>query len=146
VCATIGPDLFEEFSIPYNDRLYKPWGSGGLHNCGSNPCKDLYLAHDPKIKYLNCSYRYSHKEFVELRDIFAGWGIVKPMFDNGETPDEMLAGFRYMMETLAPDTLGIPICIIDDTWTDGDITDFYWGMRKIGEEYAANMKWVGGTL
>ena len=28
ICATIGPDLFREFSIPYNNRLYKPWGSG----------------------------------------------------------------------------------------------------------------------
>jgi hypothetical protein len=142
VCATIGPELFEEFSIPYNNRLYAPWGSGGLHNCGPNPNKDLYLAHNPKVKYLNCSYRYSHQEFPQFRDIFAGWGIVKPMFDNGETPEEMLDGFRYMRESLAPDTIGLPICIIDDTWTDNDIADFYWDMRKIGEAYAAAMNWA----
>ena len=143
VCATIGPGLFEEFSIPYNNRLYEPWGSGGLHNCGPNPCKNLYLTHNPKIKYLNCSYRYSHQEFPQFREIFAGWGIVKPMFDNGETPEEMLAGFQYMLESLSPDTVGIPICIIDGTWTDNDITDFYWDMRKIGEAYAAAMNWLG---
>jgi hypothetical protein len=144
VGATVGPDFFREFSIPYNNRLYRPWGSGGLHNCGPNPCKHLYLAHDPQVKYLNCSYRYSQAEFPEFREIFAGWGIVQPMFDNGERPEEMLAGFRYMLETLAPDTIGLPMCIIDDTWTDADISDFYWEMRKIGEEYAANIKWVGG--
>jgi hypothetical protein len=45
-----------------------------------------------------------------------------------------------MMETLAPDTIGIPYCIVDDTWSDDDITSFYWDMRKISVEYAANMR------
>jgi hypothetical protein len=143
VGATLGPDFFAEFSLPYNNRLFQPWGSGGLHNCGPNPCKRLYLAHTPKVKYLNCSYKYSHAEFPEFRELFAGWGIIKPMFDNGETPEQMLAGFRYMLESLAPDVIGLPLCIIDDTWTDRDITDFYWDMHKIGQEYAANVRWVG---
>lgn len=143
VCATIGPDLFQEFAIPYNNRLFKPWGSGMLHNCGPNPCKHLYLAHEPKAKGLNCSYKYTRKEFPELREIFAGWGIIQPMFDFFETPEQMLRGFRYMMETLAPDTVGIPICVLDDSWKDNDITSLYWEMRKIADEYAANMKWVG---
>ncbi len=143
VCATIGPSIFQEFSIPYNNRLYQPWGSGLLHNCGPNPSKHLYLAHNPPMKGLNCSFRHSHKEFAEFREIFAGWGVIEAMFDFGEKPEEMLTGYRYMMETLAPDTIGIPVCIIDDTWSDGDITSLYWGMRKIAEEYAANMKWRG---
>lgn len=143
ICATIGPELFQEFSIPYNNRLYRPWGSGLLHNCGPNPAKGVYLNHDPKLKGLNCSYRFSHQEFPEFRHIFAGWGIIQAMFDYGETPEEMLAQFRYMMESLAPDTIGIPMCIIDDTWSDSDITGLYWEMRKVAEEYAANMKWVG---
>lgn len=143
ICATIGPDWFKKFSIPYNNRLYEPWGSGLLHNCGPNPSKHLYLDHRPKLKGLNCSFRYSHKEFPEFRETFAGWGIIEAMFDFGETPEEMLANFRFMMETLAPDTVGIPMCIIDDTWSDDDITGLYWDMRKIAEEYAANMRWVG---
>jgi hypothetical protein len=48
-----------------------------------------------------------------------------------------------MMETLAPDTIAIPYCIVDDTWSDDDITSFYWDMRKVAEEYAANMRWAG---
>lgn len=143
ICATIGPGLFQEFGIPYNNCLYQPWGSGLMHNCGPNPCKHLYLNHNPKLKGLNCSYRFSHQEFPELREIFAGWGIIEAMFDSGETPEQMLAQFRMMMEILAPDTIGIPMCIVDDTWSDSDITDLYWEMRKIGEEYATNMKWVG---
>ncbi len=141
ICATIGPDTFREFSIPYNNRLYRPWGSGLMHNCGPNPCKYAYLEHEPKLKGLNVSYRFSHQDFPELREIFAGWGIIEVMFDAGETPEEMLARFRYMMETLAPDTIGMPMCIVDDTWADSDITALYWEMRRIAEEYAANMKW-----
>ena len=58
------------------------------------------------------------------------------MFDLNETAEAMIAGFRNMMETLAPDTVGIPICMVDDSWTDSDITALYWEMRKISEEYA----------
>jgi hypothetical protein len=142
ICATIRPDMFREFSLPYNSRLYQPWGSGLLHNCGPNPSKRLYLDHQPKLKGLNCSYRFSHQEFAEFRQIFAGWGILEVMFDSGEGPAEMLANFRAMMETLAPDTIGIPLCIVDDTWADSDITALYWEMRRVAEEYAANMRWA----
>ncbi len=141
ICATISPATFQEFSLPYNNRLYQPWGSGLMHNCGPNPSKHLYLDHNPKLKGLNCSYRFSHQEFPQFREIFAGWGIIEAMFDAGERPEEMLERFRFMMETLAPDTVGIPLCIVDDSWSDGDITDLYWEMRRIGEEYAANMRW-----
>ena len=127
----------------YDNRLYAPWGSGGFHNCGPNPCLPLYAAHTPRVKYLNCSYRFSRADFPQMREVFAGWGIVEPMFDMGESAEEMLDGYRAMMETLAPDTIAIPYCIVDDTWSDGDITAFYWDMRKIAEEYAANMRWVG---
>jgi hypothetical protein len=141
VCATIGPDIFAEFAIPYNSRILAQWGPGGLHNCGPNPCKHLYPAHNPKVKYLNCSHRYTRAEYPQFREVFAGWGLLEPMFDNGETAEEMLAGFREMMEALAPDVIAIPYCIVDNTWSDADITDFYWDMRKIGEEYARAMRW-----
>jgi hypothetical protein len=78
------------------------------------------MAHTPKIKYLNCSYRFSHQEFPEMREPFSGWGIIEAMFDMEETAEDML-----------------------DTWSDDDITSFYWDMRKVAEEYAANMRWAG---
>jgi len=141
MCATISPKIFKEFSIPYNNRLYQPWGSGGLHNCGPHPCKRFYLDHQPRVKYLNCSHRYTQNEYREFKSLFAGWGILEPMFDSGETAEEMLAGYRYMMECLAPDTIAIPYCIVDQTWSDEDISSLYNEMRRISEEYAHNMKW-----
>ena len=142
VCATVSPRIFREFALPYNSRIFQPWGSGLLHNCGPNPCMCQYLEHDPKCKGLNCSYRYSHNEFPRLREVFAGWGIIEAMFDCGERAEEMVAGFRQMMETLAPDTIGVPVCVIDDTWADDDIRSLYWEMRKIADEYVRCIKWA----
>jgi len=141
VCATLGPKTFEQFSLPYNDRLYAPWGSGGFHNCGPHPCKVMYTHHNRPVKYLNCSHHYSQKDYPDLREVFAGWGVIEPMFDMGERAEEMLAGYRLMMENLVPDTLAIPICIVDNNWSDSDITDLYHEMRKISVEYARNMRW-----
>lgn len=143
VCATIGPGTFKEFSRPYNDRLFQPWGSGLLHNCGPHPCKQAYLGHHPKLKGLSLSYKYSRQEFPELREVFAGWGILHVLLDNESTPEAMLEAFRHMMETLAPDVVGIPICFVDDTWRDEDVTTLYWEMRKISDEYASNLHWLG---
>jgi uroporphyrinogen-III decarboxylase len=143
ICGNISPKAFREFSIPYNNRLYEPWGSGLMHNCGPQTPKWVYLEHNPRLKGINCAYDYSYGDLADLGEIFAGWGIVEVNFDSGETAEEMLEGFRFMMETLAPDTVGVPVCTIDESWADDEITAFYWEMRKIADEYAANMRWVG---
>lgn len=141
----IGLKQFREFSIPYNNRLYAPWGSGLMHNCGPNPCMHSYLEHTPKLKGLNLSYLYSHNDFKELGEIFAGWGMFNILLDNEFEPQQMIEAFTYMMETLAPNVVGVPMCFVDDSWADSDVTALYWEMRKIADEYAANMKWVGAN-
>ena len=141
VSAALSPETFKNFSVPYNNRLYQPWGSGLLHNCGPHPAKSHYLDHTPRLKGVNCSYYYSHQEFPEFRRIFAGWGLIEAMLDHDETPDEMLVCFREMVEAFSPDTIAIPVCMIGDTWSDDDIVDFYHDMRKISVEYALSMNW-----
>ena len=142
VCATIGPDLFREFGLPYNSRLFEPWGSGLLHNCGPHPSRNIYLDHDPKLKGLHVAYRYSRRDFPALREILAGWGVIHIVLDNELTPEAMLSSFRSSMEALAPDVIGVPVCIVDDSWSDEDVTALYWEMRSISNEYAANMRWT----
>jgi uroporphyrinogen-III decarboxylase len=141
VGATISPAMFAEFSRPYNNRILARWPGGLLHNCGPHPAADYYLDHTPPLNGLNCSYRYSRRDLPRLGRAFAGRGLVQVMFDNGESAEEMLAGFRYMLETLAPDTVGLPMPIVNDTWTDAEITELYGEMRQIGQVYAANMRW-----
>lgn len=139
VCSAVSPAIFKRFSRPFNNRLYQAWGSGLLHNCGPHPAKGNYLEHTPRLRGINCSYRYSHQDFAEFRRIFAGWGIVEVLFDQDETAEEMLAAFRQLMETFSPDTFAIPVCMLGDGWNDSDITDFYWEMRNIAVEYADSM-------
>ncbi len=141
VCATVSPSMFETFSKPYNNRIFARWPGGLLHNCGPHPPAERYLRHSPPINGINCSYRYTRDDLPKLGKAFAGRGVVQAMFDNGETAQEMLDGFRHLMDTLAPDTIGLPMPIVDDTWSDAEITELYREMREIGKEYAANMRW-----
>jgi len=90
VCATISPELFQQFSIPYNNKIFKRWRGGRIHNCGPNPSKGLYLHHDPEINGLNCSYWYTKNDMPAIKEAFRGTGIAEFMFDNGESPDEII--------------------------------------------------------
>lgn len=144
VCATMGPELFREFGLPYNSRILRPWGSGLMHNCGPHPSRNLYLEHDPRLKGLHLAYKYSHGDFPALREILAGWGVIFIVLDNELTPDLMLSAFRSSMEMLAPDVIGMPVCILDESWSDEDVTALYWEMRAISNEYAASMRWAPG--
>jgi hypothetical protein len=104
-----------------------------------------YLDHTPKLKGLNLSYKYSRRDFPELSKIFAGWGMMHILLDNEFEPQQMIEAFTTIMETLAPNVVGVPLCFVDDTWADEDVTGLYWEIRKIANEYAANMKWVGAS-
>jgi len=62
--------------------------------------------------------------------------------ESGCTGEEMVAAFRDLMEHLAPDVYAIPSCYVEPSlWADEDITQLYWEMRKVSEEFAANMRW-----
>jgi hypothetical protein len=141
VCGIISPQTFTTFSVPYNNRFYQRWGGGLLHNCGPQTPGQSYLKHRPKLKGINCAYDHSDKDLAALGELFAGWGMIEVNFDSDETPEEILEGFRFMMETLAPNTVGVPVCTIDASWPDDVIVDFYWEMRKIADAYAASMNW-----
>jgi hypothetical protein len=141
VCASFGPDIFAEFSIPYNNRILRGFKGGRLHNCGPNPSLHRYLDHEPERFGLNCSYRYSRDDFAKLSEAFRGRGIVEVNFDNGENPEEIIRGFEEMADCFAPDTIGMPILFLDHTWSNKDIRGIYTDLRKISERYARDMHW-----
>ena len=112
-----------------------------MHNCGPHPAADYYLDHTPTINGINCSFRYTRDSLPLLRKAFAGRGLVQLMFDNGETAETMVAGFRLLMEELAPEVIALPMPQVDDSWSDAEIIDLYYAMREVAVEYAANMCW-----
>ena len=141
VCATISPELFQEFSVPYNNKIFRRWRGGRIHNCGPNPSIHMYLHHDPEINGLNCSYKYTKNDMFAIKKAFRGEGIVEFMFDNGESPGEIISAFEEIANVLAPDVVGIPLVWLNETWTDEDIRDLYFNLKKISEEYAKSMRW-----
>jgi len=143
VCAGLSPAHFRKFSMPANNRIFSRWRGGRIHNCGPHPAAALYLDHDPPIDGLNCSYRYTRRDFALLAEAFAGRGLVELMFDNGETAEQIIAGYEEAANAVAPDVLAVPVAWLDARWTDGDIRDLHEGLRRVAARYAAEMRWTG---
>jgi uroporphyrinogen-III decarboxylase len=141
VCAGLSPEHFREFSIPANNRIFRQWRGGRIHNCGPHPAAGAYLDHDPPIDGVNCSFRYTRQDLPRLAKAFAGRGIVELMFDNGETAAEIVAGYEEAVGALAPDVLPVPMAWMDGRWTDADIRDLHEGLRRAAERCAAEMRW-----
>jgi hypothetical protein len=142
VCATFSPEIFSRFSIPYNNKIFQKWRGGRIHNCGPNPSIDLYLHHTPEINGLNCSYKYSKDDLFKIKKAFSGKGVVEFMFDNGESPLEILKGYEGLADSLAPDVAAIPFLWLDGSWTDEDIKDVHHDLKKISQNYAGDMRWI----
>jgi hypothetical protein len=142
VCSSFGPRVFEAFSMPYNNRLFREFGGGRLHNCGPHPSAGLYLRHEPVCAGLNCSFAYSRAGFPVLKEAFRQKGIVEINFDNGETPEQVIEGYRNSAEALAPAVAAIPVLLINETWSVDDIRETYLRLRRISEAYAAEIDWA----
>jgi hypothetical protein len=141
VCASFGPDIFREFSLPYNNRIFQRFGGGRIHNCGPHPSLGLYLSHEPGVRGLNCSWRYSKAELNKMKEHFRGQGIVELNFDFGESFEEIVRGYEMAADKLSPDVIAIPLLLLDETWTDSAVTELYSTLRKISERYANEINW-----
>jgi uroporphyrinogen-III decarboxylase len=143
VCAGLSPEHFAEFSRPYNNRIFRMWRGGRIHNCGPHPALAHYLDHDPPINGLNCSFRFTQAELPRLREAFRGRGIVELMFDNGEAAPEIVRGFEEAAAALAPEVVAVPVIWLSHAWSDEDIRALYEDLRGVAERAAREMRWVG---
>jgi hypothetical protein len=141
VCASFSAEIFATFSRPYNNRILQHWPGGRIHNCGPHPALELYLDHEPPLNGLNCSFLYTRGELSRIRAAFKGRGIVEFMFDNGESPEEIIAGFEEIAGALTPDVIGIPIVWLTDSWPDDAIRELYEGLLAVARRYAREIRW-----
>ena len=141
VAAGLSPDCFRRFSRPYNNRLFARWPGGRLHNCGPHPAVELYLDHEPPIDGLNCSFRYTRADLPRLREAFRGRGIVELMFDNGESPQEVLAGYEEAALALAPAVAALPVVWHGGDWSDDTLRALDADLRRVAARYAREMRW-----
>lgn len=144
VCATHSAEIFREFSKPVNNRIFRRYGGGLLHNCGPHPCVGEYLSHDPRIKGCNMAYDYSVGELARIREAFQGEGIVY-MGLSGMSPgcegSISVEQYRRCMEELAPEVACVPQLWVDPANLDVSPEELYRGLRKVSEEYASRMEW-----
>ena len=143
VSAGLSAEHFAAFSRPYNNRIFRRWPGGRLHNCGPHPALAHYLDHEPPINGLNCSFRFSRIDLSRIREAFSGRGIVEFMFDNGETPAEILRGYEEAASALSPEVIAVPVIWLNHTWRDDDIRALYEGLRSVSVRYAREMRWAG---
>jgi len=143
VCAAVSPDMYRVFSAPYNRRIFAEFGPGRLHNCGPHPSAHLYMAPGSGCRGLNCSFRYTRPEFPKLREAFRGRGLVEVMFDNGESPEEILAGYEEVAAALAPDVATVALIIISDANPDDEVRDLHQDLKVAAARWAREMRWTG---
>ncbi len=143
VAAGLSADCFRRFSRPYNRRIFARWPGGRLHNCGPHPAAGLYLDLDegPSIDGLNCSFHYTRADFPRLREAFRGRGIVELMFDNGESPARIVAGYEEAAQALTPDVAAVPVVWHGGDWSDDTIRALYEDLRRAAGRYARAMRW-----
>jgi hypothetical protein len=141
VCAGLSAEFFQRFSIPPNNRILSRWPGGRIHNCGPHPAAALYLHHNPPLDGLNCSFRYTRPDLPRLKEAFRGRGIIELMFDNGETPDQIVSLYEEAAGILAPDVVAIPVVWLGAETPDDTIRGIYDGLRKAAERYAREMRW-----
>jgi len=144
-CANFGVDLFEKFSKPFNKKIYDRFGYGGFHNCGPHPCASGYIDYGAdRVRAVNCSLQYTHKEIDKYLSVFSGSGTVLYFLFEEEFYDSKRAielyselaekGARYNIAC-------IPYYAIDAAlYRDDEISDIFNEFLKISKEYALSLK------
>lgn len=143
VCAMYKPEMFKEFSIPVNNRIFEKYGPGLLHNCGPNPCVDYYLEHTPNISGVDLAYDYSKTDLLKFNMPFKGRGVIY-LSIGFSSHEEILTEYKYIIESLVPNVIAILRITIDEgmiTAGKCDICRLYEDLRKMSEEYANGITW-----
>lgn len=135
ICAQYGPEIFREFSAPYNARVYQEFGAGGLHNCGPNPCHAAYLDSSNPPRSLDLSARYSSADLPLLKSTLKGKAFIYLVWDTDESPVDW---YRGVMDIMAPDVAVVPVVALTPADDPGEVSH---QLKIVAEEYAARMDW-----
>lgn len=142
VCANISPKMFNEFSKPYNSRIYRIYGPGIFHNCGPNPCLAEYISHESPIHACHVFYDYSKDDLTKFAETFAHKAILYIAWWGYDSPEKVIKEYRDVCEKLAPKTIAILQYSLDDNqYSDSDILDVYNELSKISIEYTKSIIW-----
>jgi len=137
ISASISPEQYRRFSLPFHDRVFARYGGGGLHNCGPNPCLEEYLRHAPAPRTIDLSFSYSQNDLPAIKRLCRRRALIY-MGEFPAQPGEALETFRCIMEFMTPDVVVIPVLSVR---REDRPAEFYRAMRAVAEEYARRMDW-----
>lgn len=142
VCANISPEMFKEFSRPYNARIFEVYGAGWFHNCGPNPCAYEYI--DPKhpIGALQLFYDYSKEDLHLVADALDHKAVLYLAWWGSDEPEKVFREYRRACEIMESKTACVLQYHLDDAqYSDRDILNIYDELNRISIEHTKAMVW-----
>ncbi|MFH1006655.1 MAG: uroporphyrinogen decarboxylase family protein [Candidatus Latescibacterota bacterium] len=74
--GVLSPALYEEFALPYNNRLSHEFGGIGIHSCGhSEGVWDVFLKHE-NLRVVN--FELTDNSFEKAVELFSGKAVIAP--------------------------------------------------------------------
>jgi uroporphyrinogen-III decarboxylase len=135
ICASFGPDTYLEFSAPYHARIFSEFGAGGLHNCGPNPCHNVYVVHENSPRCLDLNDTYSHDDLPKLKHSLKKRAFIYLHWTGLKEPVEW---YTEVMELMAPDVIVVPVFGFG---TEMDPEVQISRLNPVAEEYAKRIDW-----
>ena len=137
--ANFGPDTYETFSAPYHAVVLERFGTGGLHNCGPNPCYEAYVDQPVAPISIDLSDSYSHDDLPAFKRSLSGRGFIYLTFDKLlDKEREPVGWYTEIMESCSPDLIVVPVVFASNP--DEGISLFQ-KLEPIAVEYARRVNW-----
>ena len=137
ISANISPALYDRFSRPFHDMVFRRHGGGGLHNCGPNPCLEGYLSHRPPPRSLDLALPYSRGDLPRMKRLLRKRAFLYLSgFPAG--PAEAIRAYREIVDILAPEVIAIAHVVVP---LDRDPAGGHREVHRIAEEYARRIDW-----
>lgn len=70
-CTILSPDLYREFVVPYNSRVFKAFGGGTLHFCGSAEHQLENFLHTEGLTGINNFCMGNFRQIAKMQALFA---------------------------------------------------------------------------
>jgi hypothetical protein len=144
-CANIGIPMFEDFSKPFNKKIYDAFGYGGFHNCGPHPSVDAYIDYGKdKVKAVNCSLKCTFNDLGRFVSAFKGtetvlYFLLEEEYYNAQKSIKMYE--ELISKGIENNIACIPLYAIDSSiYPDGEIREIFQNFLKLSRKYALNLK------
>lgn len=109
LAAMYSPKFFKKFAIPSNNRIFKKYDGGLLHNCGPHPAIECYLEHNSGIYGLTCDcWDLDDSTLRKIKVLFDHKAILYVEMRIINSMDVTINEYKHIVDILAPDVTAIP--------------------------------------